>query len=265
MLEYPPGYDFERSTFRFRLFGDDLASRWVDGGLHRVLRSGLPVRLAATGVTAHGAVTDVDRAEVAHLLGFGFDLDAFAAAYPHLAARAPGFRPPLLADPFEMLVTSVTAQQVSLLAACAIRNRFVQRFGRRVELPGGEWWGFPAAAGVAGADLGGLGLSGAKMRAIAALATADLELAPLEDAEVRERLLALPGVGPWTVDWFLARCLGRPGAFAPGDLGVRKAVARWATDGRDAIWPAERVRDACAGFGTHANLAVHYLLTPEGG
>ena len=73
----------------------------------------------------------------------------------------------------------------------------------------------------------------------------------------------LPGIGPWTVDWFLARCLGRPDAFAPGDLGVRKAVAQWFSD--DPIWPQERVREACAPFGQHANLAVHYLLLPEGG
>ncbi len=39
-LPIPSGYDFERSTFRFRMFGDDLASRWHDGGLHRVLRWG---------------------------------------------------------------------------------------------------------------------------------------------------------------------------------------------------------------------------------
>ena len=53
-LPLPPGYDFERSTFRFRMFGDDLASRWHDGGLHRVLRSGLAVRITADGVTCYG-------------------------------------------------------------------------------------------------------------------------------------------------------------------------------------------------------------------
>lgn len=62
------------------------------------------------------------------------------------------------------------------------------------------------------------------------------------------------------MDWFLARCLGRPDAFAPGDLGVRKAVARWYSE--DPIWPEARVREACAAFGGHANLAVHYLLVP---
>ena len=68
-LPVPAPYDFERSTFRFRMFGDDLASRWQGGGLHRVLGSGLPVRIEADGLTAYGAYTDRDRDEVATCSG----------------------------------------------------------------------------------------------------------------------------------------------------------------------------------------------------
>jgi 3-methyladenine DNA glycosylase/8-oxoguanine DNA glycosylase len=260
VIEHPPDYDFVRSTFRFRAFGDDLASRWADGALHRVLRSGRAVRIDARGAHVYGSASAADRADIHHMLGLVFDRPAFAAAYPELAAAAPGFYPPLVVDPFEMLVTSVTAQQVSLIAACAIRNRVVRRFGRPVRHDGVEWWAFPRAADVAGQDLEGLGLSRSKIRAIGALATADLDFAGTDEEGIRTRLLELPGIGPWTVDWFLARCLGRPDAFAAGDLGVRKAVARWASGGADPIWPEARVREACLRFGQHANLAVHHLL-----
>jgi 3-methyladenine DNA glycosylase/8-oxoguanine DNA glycosylase len=259
-IDLPEPYDFHRSTFRYRTFGQDAASAWHDGGLYRVLRSGRTVRIAAEGVRGDGVLGAGDRAEVLHIVGAGFDLPAFARAQPEIAARAPGLRPPLVADPFESLVTSVTAQQVSLQSACAMRGRFVRRLGRRHELDGVCVWRFPAQQDVVGADLEGVGLSRAKIRAIRALAEADLDLTGLDDAAVRERLVALPGIGDWTVDWFLARCLGRPDAFAPGDLGVRKAVARWYSE--DPIWPQERVRAACAAFGEHANLAVHYLLAP---
>jgi 3-methyladenine DNA glycosylase/8-oxoguanine DNA glycosylase len=259
-IDLPRPYDFHRSTFRFRTFGRDAASVWHDGGWYRILRSERAVRISAEGVRADGPIGAGDRDEVLHMLGAGFDLAAFARAQPQIAARAPGFRPPLVAAAFESLVTSVTAQQVSLQSACAMRGRFVRRLGRRHELDGVEVWAFPCQADVAGADLEGVGLSRAKIRAIAALAEADLDVAGLDDAAVRERLVALPGIGDWTVDWFLARCLGRPDAFAPGDLGVRKAVARWFSE--DDIWPEARVREACAGFGEHANLAVHYLLVP---
>jgi 3-methyladenine DNA glycosylase/8-oxoguanine DNA glycosylase len=256
----PPPYDFHRSTFRYRTFGDDVASVWRAGALYRVLRSGLVVGISAAGVAASAEPSEADRVELLHVLGAGFDLESLAAAYPEIYARAPGFRPPLSADPFESLVIAVTAQQISLRAACAIRNRFVQRFGVRHELDGVQVWAFPRQEAVAGSDLDGVGLSRAKIRSIAALAEADLDLTGLTDLELRARLTELPGIGGWTVDWFLARTLGRPDAFAAGDLGVRKAVARWFSD--EPIWPEARVREACLGFGEHANLAVHYLLVP---
>jgi DNA-3-methyladenine glycosylase II len=259
-LSIPAPYDFQRSTFRFRSFGDDLASRWVDGGLHRVLGSGLAVRIEAGAVICHGEPGDADLAEIGHLLGAGFDLDGLRDAHPEVYARAPGLRPALLADPFEALVTAVTAQQISLRAACVIRNGVVRRFGRRVEHDGVEWWAFPRQRDVAGADLTGLKLSISKMRSISALAEADLDVAGMEDDAVIESLTRLPGIGRWTAEWFLARCLGRPAALAAGDLGVRKAVARWFS--QDPIWPESRVREACATFGPHTNLAVHYLLAP---
>jgi DNA-3-methyladenine glycosylase II len=262
-LDLPPApYDFHRSTFRYRTVGDDVASVWHDGGLYRVLRSGLVVRISADGVEASREPAADDHAEVLHTLGASFDLESFEAAYPEIYARAPGFRPPLSADPFESLVIAVTAQQISLRAACSIRNRFVQRFGVRHELGGVEVWAFPRQDDVAGADLEGVGLSHAKIRSIAALAEADLDLTGLTDLELRARLTELPGIGGWTVDWFLARTLGRPDAFAAGDLGVRKAVGRWFSD--EPIWPEVRVREACLEFGQYANLAVHYLLVPEG-
>ena len=266
-LGIDPSYDFVRSTFRFRTFGDDLASRWIDGGLHRVLGSGLAVRIEASGVTAYGEVTDADRIELAHALGARFDVPGLVAAFPEVAARAPGFRPPLLYDPFEMLVTSVTAQQISLKVAAVMRRGLVERFGHRVDHDGRTWWRFPPADNIRGGDLTGLKLSGAKIRAIGSLvdASAELdrtELDALPDEDVIARLTELHGIGRWTAEWFLARCLGRPSVVAAGDLGVRKAVAAWFSE--DAIWPEGRVREACAVFGIHTNLAVHYLLAVGG-
>jgi DNA-3-methyladenine glycosylase II len=257
-LPVPPGYDFERSTFRFRTFGDDLASRWHDRGLHRVLRSGLAVRITAAGVVCYGDAGEPDLAEIAHLLGGHFDLDGFARAHPDVAARAPGFRPPLLADPFESLVTTVTAQQISLRAAAVMRAGLVRRFGRRVSHDGVEWWRFPSQAAVRGGDLSGLKLSGMKMRSIAALAEADLDVAHLDDEAVIARLSKLPGIGRWTAEWFLARHLGRGDVCAAGDLAVRRAFEHFYNRGRALDEAA--VRRRAAAWGAHQNMAVHYLL-----
>jgi 3-methyladenine DNA glycosylase/8-oxoguanine DNA glycosylase len=198
---------------------------------------------------------------VRRYLGAPFDLDAFTAfavTEPVLAELVPGlrgFRPPLAPDPYESLVTSITAQQISLQAAFAVRNRFIQALGRQV----GRAYGFPTRERMAAADpaeLLPLGFSRRKADYVVGAARADIDLdglAVLPDDEVKARLTALPGVGEWTADWFLARHLARPEAWPAGDLGLRKAVLHY--------YGEEDTRAAGERFGAHKNLAAHYLLT----
>jgi DNA-3-methyladenine glycosylase II len=262
LLRLPQPYDFELSTERYRAFGDDLANLWRDGGLHRVV-NGREVRIAAAdgGVRAEPLDREAESV-VRKLLGLEFDLEsfyAFASTEPVLARLVPalaGFRPPLAPDPFESLVTSITAQQVSLFAAFAIRNRLITAFGVRGE----HAYAFPARERLALAypqELVELGFSQRKAEYVVGLAGSDLDLhalASLPDAEVKAELVAQRGLGEWTADWFLARHLARPEAWPAGDLGLRKAVA--AFYGAD-----EDVRAIGARFAPFQNLTAHYLLT----
>jgi DNA-3-methyladenine glycosylase II len=260
LVEIPEPFDFELSTARFRAFGLDRANVWEDDALYRAI-GGREVRIAA----AHGGV-DVEplNAEiepvVRKLLGPEFDLLAFsawAAGDEHLAplvVRFAGFRPPLTPDPFEALVTSITAQQVSLFSAVAIRNRLVERFGDRL----GRVWAFPTRERLAAAsedELCAVGFSRRKAEYVVGLARSDLDLAApalLPDDEVKERIVAVRGLGEWTADWFLARHLGRPRAWPAGDLALRKAVR--------ALYGDVDVREAGAQFDPFQNLTAHYLL-----
>lgn len=267
LVRLPAPYDFALSTERFRAFGHDLAYVWRDGGLHRVL-AGREVRIEAAdgGVRVAPGVAALAQ-PVARLLGAGFDLDGFArtaAADPvlgELATRLRGLRPPLAPDPFEHLVSSITAQQVSLRSALAIRNRLIERFSR----PAGHAYPFPTRARLATASaeqLTALGFSRRKADYVLVLARADLDLdglAALPDADVVDRLRALPGIGLWTAEWFLARHLGRPDVWPAGDLGLRRAVSAFYLDGRDA--PEAEVRAVGERFAPHRTLAAQYLLT----
>ena len=153
-VSLPEPYDFELSTERYRAFGADLANLWHESGVHRVL-DGREVRITAAegGVAIQPGDAGLD-APVRRYLGEPFDLEsftAFAATEPvlsKLAERLRGFRPPLAPDPYETLVTSVTAQQVSLYAAFAIRNRLIERFGKRAE----HAYSFPARERLAKAN-----------------------------------------------------------------------------------------------------------------
>ncbi len=108
------------------------------------------------------------------------------------AAELAGFRPPLVPDPFEALVTSITAQQVSLHSAFAIRSRLIERYGEPAE----HAIAFPTQeriAEVSEDDLFALGFSHRKAEYVVGLARAGVdyeELAELPDDEVKERLTA---------------------------------------------------------------------------
>jgi DNA-3-methyladenine glycosylase II len=267
ILPLPEPYSFDLSLERYRTFGPDPAALWHEGGLHRVFR-GVEVRIEAAsgGVTIEPGSAELTE-DVLRFLGAGFDLDGFrgfAAREPVLAAIVPrltGFRPPVVGNPWEALVGSITAQQVSLYAALAIRTRFVERFGELV----GVAWAFPARAQIAAAEpeeLVALGFSRRKAEHTVGLARSDLDLealGELPDDEVRARLTALPGLGEWTADWFLARCLARPDVWPAGDLGLRKAVGRFVLGG--SIASVEETHAVGERFAPHRNLAAHYLLT----
>jgi DNA-3-methyladenine glycosylase II len=261
LLRLPEPYNFELSTGRYRAFGPDRANLWHEGGLHRVV-DGREVRIeAAPGGVDVEPLDEAIEPVVRTLLGAAFDLRAFydfASGEPvlgPLADRLAGLRPPLAPDPFESLVTSITAQQVSLHAAFAIRNRLIERFG----VPGAHAFAFPTRDRLAAAEQDELvagGFSRRKAEYVVGLARSDLDLGGLvclSDDEVKARLVAVRGLGEWTADWFLARHLARPRAWPAGDLGLRKAVA--------AFYGDVDVRAFGERFESFQNLTAHYLLT----
>ena len=262
LVPLPQPYDFEVSTARFDVYGLDRATVWRDGGIHRVF-GGRELRLeAAPGGVDVSPYDESEIKQVEHFLGVPFDLEGFAAwaagepELERLVEALAGFRPPLQVDPFEALVTSITAQQVSLQSAAAIRSRFIERYGIAHEYA----HAFPTRERVAQAtedELFGVGFSNRKAEYVIGLARSDLdldELASLPDEEVTARLVALRGLGEWTADWFLARHLARPHAWPAGDLGLRKAVAAFYGDVPDLRAFGQRFRP-------YENLSAHYLLT----
>jgi DNA-3-methyladenine glycosylase II len=260
LLRLPDPYDFALSTERFRVFGRDLANRFEDGALHRVV-AGREVRIAAApgGVTVEPFDSET-RPAVEKLLGREFELDPFLAwaaddlVLAGIVSRLGGLRPPLVPDPFEALVTSITAQQVSLRAASAIRNRLIERLG----VAAGATYAFPTRERVAAAseqELVSLGFSRRKAEYVIGLARSDLDLEGLSslcDDEVRACLTAVRGLGPWTAEWFLGRHLARAHAWPAGDLALRKAV--------DLFYGSD-VHDLGPRLEPFQNLSAHYLLT----
>ncbi|KAL1411462.1 hypothetical protein Q8F55_002418 [Vanrija albida] len=188
---------------------------------------------------------------VAHLTSVDARFSSLFARTPcrpfqHTAA---GPAPPPPIDPFRTLVTSIIGQQVSWMAARSITRRFVQLFcgedantGRYDE--DGE---FPTREQVAQVDvpaLRGVGFSGRKAEYVIGLANdfvagrlSDDLLLNGSDEEVAAALIAVRGIGQWTVDMFLIFSLARPNILPVGDLGVQKGLLRWVLAAHGALPP----------------------------
>jgi AraC family transcriptional regulator of adaptative response / DNA-3-methyladenine glycosylase II len=164
-----------------------------------------------------------------------FDLDADSIAIdtalsadPVLAplvAAVPGIRIAGSVDGEEALFRTLIGQQISVAAARTVLGRLVADLGS-----GPDGLRFPSAATIAerGAEVlrGPASRIATILRAADAVASGELRLdVETPAAELRERLLALPGIGPWTADYLAMRVLGNPDVLITTDLVIRQAAA----------------------------------------
>ncbi len=177
-------------------------------------------------------------ARVQRLFDLGADAPAIAAHLrrdPSLRPFVPagGVRVPGAWDPFELAVRALLGQQVSVAAARTLAGRLVERCGEELPAalaPDGLTRLFPTPQRLAGASLEGLGLTGARLKAVKSFASAvargRLDLAAMRTLdESIAALVALPGIGDWTAHYVALRALGEPDAFPAGDVGLRRALS----------------------------------------
>ncbi|HET8955063.1 MAG TPA: hypothetical protein VFN18_05340 [Solirubrobacterales bacterium] len=158
-----------------------------------------------------------------------------------LIRRRPDFRPGGRPWPWEALAAAVVGQLIEARQAALIERRIAGRWGARLgdgrealrDVPGPE-----AIAGRAPAELEQMELVGKRAVALRKLAR-DVAAGRcrIESAECDRRLLAMPQIGPWTV-----QCLGLFGrnevdSLPAGDLGYIKLVGRLSGEGRRATVP----------------------------
>jgi len=133
------------------------------------------------------------------------------------------------ADADEGAVMTTIGQQVSLAATRTFGGRLAAAFGTRVDE---AFSVYPTARELAAIPPDevqrAVGLTCTRARTVVTLAealAAGTRLDPGADTEViRASLLALPGIGSWTVDYLSVRALGDRDGFVPDDLVLRRAL-----------------------------------------
>jgi AraC family transcriptional regulator of adaptative response / DNA-3-methyladenine glycosylase II len=196
-----------------------------------------------------------------------------------LARACPGRRSPGHADGDELALRAVLGQQVSVAAARRLGARLTVEYGKPLSQPRGTLTHrFPDAATIAAADPETLPMPRARARALVALATAlasgEISLHPGADRDqAAARLLAVGGIGPWTVSYIRMRALSDPDAFLPTDAGVLAALRHrpgGASTGARAAAAAAAAASAAQRWRPWRAYAVHHLWatleqpTPQG-
>lgn len=261
-IDLPPDYD-PAHTIAFHGRDKEAAAEQVTpqpaNGAHLrkgVMLAGVPVILEIEGDASDlspawqcatcriipAAPLDSEGRRMAHdalhnMLGLRIDPLALATMVrddPLLAPlvnERPGLRIIQSATVFEALTWAIIGQQINLTFAIALRRTLIMQAGR--QHPSGLWC-YPEARDVASLDLEHLTsrkFSRAKAETLLRVArlvdSGELELRKDGDIESTcAALLAIKGIGPWTVNYALLRGFGHPDCSLEGDVAVRTALQR---------------------------------------
>ncbi|MEA0553057.1 DNA-3-methyladenine glycosylase [Lysinibacillus irui] len=184
------------------------------------------------------------REEVVNYIYEWFDLNNDLTSFFEMAKTDPLLKMPAqkfyglrvigIPDLFEALCWGVLGQQINLSFAYSLKRQFVEKYGDSVEWNGKKYWVFPSYEQIAQltpTDLADIKMTVKKseyiigianLMADGALSREQLMNMSFKDAE--KSLLKIRGIGPWTANYVLMRCLRFQTAFPIDDVGLINSI-----------------------------------------
>jgi DNA-3-methyladenine glycosylase II len=174
-----------------------------------------------------------------------FDLGTDLAPFYEMAQGDPllqstiedhyGLRNIGLPDLFEALCWGILGQQINLGYAYTLKRQFVEKFGESLEYRGVPYWIFPSfekIAAMSPEDMSDIKMTVKKSEYIIGvarlMASGELSkeglLALGSLSAIEKELVRIRGIGPWTANYVLLRCLRFPDAFPVDDAGLINAI-----------------------------------------
>jgi DNA-3-methyladenine glycosylase II len=146
-----------------------------------------------------------------------------------------GLRNVGIPDLFEAISWGIIGQQINLAFAYTLKRRLVENFGRRVVCEGEDYWIFPTAEAIARLtvqDLEPVRMTVKKCEYLIGVArliaegklTKELLLDAGDVKKAEKMLVSIRGIGPWTANYVLMRCLRMPSAFPIDDVGLHNSI-----------------------------------------
>jgi DNA-3-methyladenine glycosylase II len=152
-----------------------------------------------------------------------------------IANKYYGLRIICIQDLFEALTWAIIGQQINLTFAYTLKKRFVEHFGECLTFDGYTFWLFPAFEKIASMDVDNLrklqftvrkaeyiiGVAGAMKNGEM---TKEILLQKQDYQQIKKFLMASRGIGAWTADYVMMKCLHHPSAFPITDVGLHNAL-----------------------------------------
>jgi DNA-3-methyladenine glycosylase II len=146
-----------------------------------------------------------------------------------------GLRIVCIPDLFEALTWAIIGQQINLTFAYTLKKRFVEHYGECLTFEGNTLWLFPEFEIIAHIDIENLRklqfttrkaeyITGVAKAMTSGHITKEALLQQQDYHQVKKSLMAIRGVGAWTADYVMMKCLHDPGAFPIGDVGLHHAI-----------------------------------------
>lgn len=185
-----------------------------------------------------------EREKIATYILEWFDLDNDLTPFYEMANADPllklpaqkfyGLRVIGIPDLFEALCWGVLGQQINLAFAYTLKRQFVESFGDSIEWNGKKYWVFPPYERIAQlepTDLAAIKMTVKKSEYIIGIArlmaNGDLskeQLKKMDFKEAEKSLIKIRGIGPWTANYVLMRCLRFQTAFPIDDVGLINSI-----------------------------------------
>lgn len=185
-----------------------------------------------------------EREKIATYILEWFDLDNDLTPFYEMANADPllkipaqkfyGLRVIGIPDLFEALCWGVLGQQINLAFAYSLKRQFVESFGDSIEWNGKKYWVFPPYERIAQltpTDLAAIKMTVKKSEYIIGIArlmaNGDLSKEQLKKMDFKEAeisLIKIRGIGPWTANYVLMRCLRFQTAFPIDDVGLINSI-----------------------------------------
>ncbi len=167
-----------------------------------------------------------------------FDVDHNPAHLPQtLQNRQAGVRVPGSFNPFEVAVSIILSQLISIKQATGKLSRLIQQFGTPINNK--TLYRFPTPAELMSAEIEVIGITKSKAAAIRALSCIvhkkEFHFSYSSDLEkTRKQLLSIKGIGPWTTEMIMMRCFSDADALPENDLIIKRALEQNLVD--EALW-----------------------------